>query len=449
MKQLIFICLMSLSIKALCAPLANSNNSQFYYEIGGARSISLPPNTAVKTVSLNASSEYGLGYSCGNFDPTLGLSNILNGIKGTGNNLVNGAVGAVTSAIGSLPALIMQRIDPGLYDLFQNALIRAEATLALANKSCEQYEEQINNGKNPYADWTDLSKVIDWKVQMGNQGFGSSKVDVVEAKKTVAKNNGDKGVPWIGGKKAGGQSQTPIKATYDVVKAGYNLTLNRKADETKAPKVPKGSVPPRMVEIWKDPDEASKWAVDVLGDVYIRTFDNHKVETTPGHGLLPKIEKENTQITTDLVKLVSGKSTLSLKNLNEVSSNSVLINADVIKAIRVLGPSEQTIAASKLASEAAMSKVLEKALIIRRMLITGGREPNVSQTEAHKFIQESVLQLDRDINDVLFERRIHTELASQTPKLILDLKTQHENRSYTQQREAGNEEKLIEDGAVK
>ena len=449
MNKVLFICLMLCSLHSYSAPLANSNNSEFYYQIGGARSISLPANAGVKTVSLNGAVEYGLGYSCGNFDPTLGLSNILNGIKNSGNNLINGAVGAVTSAIGSLPALIMQRIDPGLYDLFQNALIRAEATLALANKSCEQYEEQINNGQNPYADWTDLSKVIDWKVQMGNQGFGSSKVDVVAAKKTVAKNNGDKGVPWIGGKKAGGQSQAPIKATYDVVKAGYNLTLNRKADETKAPKVPKGSVSPRMVEIWKDPDEASQWAVDVLGDVFIRTFDNHKVETTPGHGLLPKIEKENTQIATNLVKLVSGKSTLSLKNLNEVSSNSVLINADVIKAIRVLGPSEQAIAASKLASEAAMSKVLEKALIIRRMLITGGREPNVSQTEAYKFIQESVLQLDRDINDVLFERRIHTELASHTPKLILDLKNQHKNRSYTQQREAGNEEKLIEDGAVK
>jgi len=49
----------------------------------------------------------------------------------------------------------------------------------------------------------------------------------------------------------------------------------------------------------------------------------------------------------------------------------------------------------------------------------------------------------------LFERRIHTELASHTPKLILDLKNQHENRSYAQQREAGNEEKLIEAGAVK
>ncbi|WP_221894321.1 hypothetical protein [Bathymodiolus japonicus methanotrophic gill symbiont] len=47
------------------------------------------------------------------------------------------------------------------------------------------------------------------------------------------------------------------------------------------------------------------------------------------------------------------------------------------------------------------------------------------------------------------EQRIHTERAPHTPKLILDLKNQHKNRSYTQQRETGNEDKLIEDGAVK
>ena len=452
MNKTLFILLMSFSLISLngySAPVANSNNSQFYYEIGGARSISLPPNVDVKTQSLNGSFEYGLGYSCGNFDPTLGLSNILNDLQGAGNSLINGAVGAVTAAIGSLPALIMQRIDPGLYDLFQNALIRAEATLSLANQTCEQYEEQINEGKNPFAGWTDLSKVIDWKVQMGNKGFGSSKVDVVQAKKTVQTSNGGNGVPWIGGNKAGGNNQEPIKATYDVVLAGYNLTLNRSADETKAPVIAKGSTPPRIVEVWEKPDDASQWAVDVLGDVYIRTHNNHAVQTTPGHGLLPKIEKAMTAIQTNLTELVSGNNQPTLENLHEVSSNAVLINRDVIQAIQALGPSEQAIAVSKLASEAAMSKVMEKALLIRRMLITGGHEPNVAQTEASEYTKESVLQLDRDINDVLFEKRVHTELASATPAMILELKAQHENRSYTHKKEAGADENIIEDGAVK
>jgi uncharacterized ParB-like nuclease family protein len=75
-------------------------------------------------------------------------------------------VAAANSAIASLPALILQRANPGLYDLFQNALLQAEETLKLATKSCEQMEAEIAAGKNPNADLLTLSKGNDWKVQM-------------------------------------------------------------------------------------------------------------------------------------------------------------------------------------------------------------------------------------------------------------------------------------------
>ena len=40
---------------------------------------------------------------------------------------------AASAAIASLPALILQRANPGLYDLFQNALLQAEDELASVN----------------------------------------------------------------------------------------------------------------------------------------------------------------------------------------------------------------------------------------------------------------------------------------------------------------------------
>ncbi len=443
------VALWLLSRSVAAAPLANSDNSEFYYQIGGARSISLPPNAQVNTALINGSFEYGLGYSCGNFDPTLGLTHILNDLKGAGNNLINGAVGAVTAAIGALPALILQRIDPGLYDLFQNAVIRAEAVLSLANQSCEDYEQQIRQGKNPFAGWNDLSKMIDWKIQMGGNGFGSAKVDVVQAKDTVQQNNGANGLPWIGGNKAGGVNQAPIKVTEDVVKAGYNLTLNRQADDNSQPQLPNGAATPRLLEVFAKPADASHWAVDVLGDVYIRTHDNHPTQTVPGYGLLPKIAKAMTGIQQDLQDLVAGKTQPSITHLEKVSSNALLINGDVVAAMTTLKPSEQAVAVSKLASEAAMAKVLEKAMIIRRLLLTASREPNLKETLAGQSIQDSISQLDRSIHDVMFERQIYNELASRTSALILDLKAQHENRGRSFQPVAGSDEKIMEDGAIK
>lgn len=430
------------------APPANSNNSAFYYQIGGARSISLPANASVKTVILDASFEYGLGYSCGNFNPLKGISDQLNSLKGIKDKLIIGAVGAVTSAISSLPALILQRINPGLYDLFQNALIRAEATISLATKACEDYEEEIRQGKNPYKGWKNISKGIDWKIQMGIGGPNSSSVGVHTAKKNVAKNNGAGGLPWINGKKAGGLNQPPIKATADVVKAGYNLTLNRKAGETKPPVIKKGEVK-RLVEVFKTPKEASDFAVDVIGDVYARTYGNSKSQTIPGHGLLPKIQTENEAVEKKMVDLVSGAAKMTQEKLAEISSNDVMITADVIQAMQRMHPSERAIAIGKLSSEVAMSNVMEKALLTRRMLITGRREPNISQTPANQHAAESIALLDRDIENVMFEKRIHTELASNTPALILELEAQHVNRGLAHQNPQGSENKVIEDGAIK
>ena len=441
------VLLINLNTPALAAPLANSDNSDFYYEIGGARSISVPANTQVNTHTVNGALEYGLGYSCGNFDPTLGLTNLLNNLKGAGNGLLNGATQAVSGAIGGLPALILQRIDPGLYDLFQNAVIRAEASVALANRTCEDYEQAIRQGQNPYAGWTDLSKIIDWKVQMGKSGFGSAQVDVVQAKENVQQANGENGIPWIGGNKAGGVKQAPIQVTQDGVLAGYNLTLNRKADDTAKPSTGKGSAP-RLVQVFPEPGKASAWAVEVLGDVHIRTHDNHPVETIPGHGLLPTVENDMAVIHQDLTRLVAGTTPATLANLEKVSSDAVLINRDVITALKTLKPSEQAVAISKLASEAAMTRTVEKAMLIRRLLLTASREPNLSATQATGVLQEAISQLDREISNVLFERQIHNELASKTAALILHLQQQHHQRGRTVQRPAGADEAIIDGGGI-
>jgi hypothetical protein len=54
----------------------------------------------------------------------------------------------------------------------------------------------------------------------------------VAAVKNTEARNGDNGVSWIGGSKAGGNGQTPIQVTTDVVCAGYNLLHNRSVDDS-------------------------------------------------------------------------------------------------------------------------------------------------------------------------------------------------------------------------
>ena len=203
-----------------------TEDSFWYYEIGGAQPVSPPPNPLVTSVTLGGSAQLGLGYSCAKFDPLLAVTHTLNNIKSGVDDMMNAMTAAASSAIAALPALILQRANPGLYDLFQNALLKAEETMKLATKSCEQMEAEIAKGKNPYADLITLSKGNDWKVQMG---IGSN--DAVSAKEAVESANGDNGVPWIGGQ-AGGSGQPVLRFTGDLVQAGYNINLNRPITET-------------------------------------------------------------------------------------------------------------------------------------------------------------------------------------------------------------------------
>ena len=234
-----------------------TEDSLWYYEIGGAQPVSVPANPSVVSVTLGGSAQLGLGYSCGKFDPVAAVTNTLNNIGAGVDNMMNAMTAAASAAIASLPALILQRANPGLYDLFQNALLQAEETMQLATKSCEQMEAEIAQGKNPYADLITLSKGNDWKVQMGIGGN-----DAVTAKDAVEFSNGDSGIPWVGGQ-AGGVGQPVLEFTGDIVKAGYNINMNRPITATGP--IPAASVT-RLSEVWSTPVAARNWVVDVVGE---------------------------------------------------------------------------------------------------------------------------------------------------------------------------------------
>ncbi|MCP5410122.1 MAG: integrating conjugative element protein [Chromatiaceae bacterium] len=400
-----------LASHSVYAAQAPTEDSLWYYEIGGAEPVSAPANPSVVSVTLGGSAQLGLGFSCGKFDPVAAVTHTLNNIAAGVDNMINAMTAAASAAIASLPALILQRANPGLYDLFQNALLKAEATLQLATKSCEQMEAEIAAGKNPYADLITLSKGNDWKVQMGIGGN-----DVVTAKETVETANGDNGVPWIGGK-AGGTGQPVLQFTGDIVKAGYNINMNRPVTAT-GPVAAADST--RLSDIWSTPTDARNWVVDVVGENIVTTCDTCRKDSIPGTGLLPKLHQESTAVTTDLQNLVSGTTPLTLVNLDDVTAPGIAITRQVIEAIREMPATEQGLIISRLVSEISTARTVEKALYARRLLLTGRQVPEVYATEvAREHADASIAELDKEIDNLLFETRVRREVVSDTITLLL------------------------------
>ena len=93
---------------ALAAPAAHAaegptEDSLWYYEIGGAEPVSAPANPSVVSVTLGGSAQLGLGYSCAKFDPVLAVTNILNDVKSGVDAMMNAMTAAASSAIAALP----------------------------------------------------------------------------------------------------------------------------------------------------------------------------------------------------------------------------------------------------------------------------------------------------------------------------------------------------------
>lgn len=391
------------------AATAPTEDGLWYYEIGGAEPVSVPANPSVVSVTLGGSAQLGLGYSCGKFDPVAAVTNTLNDIGSGVDNMMNAMTAAASAAIASLPALILQRANPGLYDMFQNALLKAEETMQLATKSCEQMEAEIAQGKNPYADLVTLSKGNDWKLQMGVGGN-----DAVTAKDAVETANGDNGVPWIGGP-AGGAGQPLLEFTGDIVKAGYNINMNRPVTATGSP-----ATVTRLSEVWTTPAAARDWVVEVVGENIVTTCDTCRKDSIPGTGLLPKLYQEASTVTGQLQSLVSGATPPTLANLEHITAPGVAITRQVIEAIRAMPASEQGLIMGRLVSEISTARTVEKALFARRLLLTGRQVPEVYATEvAREHADASIAELDKEIENLLFETRVRKEVVSDTVSLLL------------------------------
>jgi integrating conjugative element protein (TIGR03755 family) len=388
-----------------------AEDSLWYYEIGGARAITRPANPRVNTVTVDASIELGLGYSCGKFDPVLSVSNILNDIARGAENMMKAMVMAARAAIANLPAYILQRANPGLYDLFQNALLKAEETVNLVTKTCEQMEYEMAQGKDPYREWVVLSKGNDWKLVMGTGG------DIVEARDQVEGNNGRNGIPWLGGRQ-GGENQEPIQVVGDTVKAGYNVTLNRhpNADGSATGE----AAETHLAQTWADPEVARAWAVKVLGDLIVRTCEDCEPSGIPGTGALPEHDRTRLAMEEQLIKLVDGTLPPTLDNLEPVSAPGTGITRGVIEALQDLPKVDREIFISKLAGEISQARLIDRLLLLRRLLLAGRQVPEIAAAQpAQREIDRKLAELDREIENLLFDTRVRKEVVSDTVAMLL------------------------------
>ncbi|MBA2592123.1 MAG: hypothetical protein M3495_14565 [Pseudomonadota bacterium] len=118
--------------------------------------------------------------------------------------------------------------------------------------------------------------------------------------------------------------------------------------------------------------------------------------------------------------MVGGGTAPTLEALEAVTAPGTLITRQVIESIQARPASEQALFIGKIAGQVALERTVERALLARRMLVTGMRDPHVAATPAARQLQPFLAELDREIDNLLFETRVRKEISSRTAELLLE-----------------------------
>lgn len=434
MKKLLLCSLlassMSLAVYAKdIIPVGNESN-KFYYKIGGGSDFAMPPVSDITTVNLNSNTHFGLGARCNAYNPGLTMSNSINDLKSSAENLEQSVVASATGALVQLPMYFLAQANPTAYNLLNNALNSSHKKIEVSTKSCETIKDQISNGKNPYQDWGVIAVGDQWKKRLT---VSPSNTDINQTKKDIEAHSGEEGVTWVQGNKsddgslrAGGKSQPPVHVIADTVKAGYNTMLNRNLQSED------DTVNSDMSRYFANPRRAVDWITSVVGDQVITTCQDENCKkaqgSVVGHGLLPwvtscKTDKENCAdtIRDRLAKLVSSTDTMTKENLMAVSADGIVISPEVIASIRSMDSAQQMMIINKLSQEVAVQRVIDKALVAKDILSAGSQVPAISANQpAQVIISRAITNLDNNIRSLAFSSQVRKQTMSSTIYEVLN-----------------------------
>lgn len=433
----------ALLVGMLSGPAVAQSADALYYQIGGASPFSISAGRGYNPNSRGLGIQWNMNASCGNFDIGATVSNQLNGLTNGFQNLMGQVVQNAQSAVASLPAMIIQRANPGLYDLLSNGVLQGRIDFDRSTLSCRQMSERMADMAMGQG-WQQMAMAENW------QSVATTNPDVVAAQEQVDSSGGDDGVTWVGGQRRGGSGQEPIRVVGDTARAGYNL-LHGRADTSSSTPIPGGgggwgsvatndgswigggAVPGSaggggagnclggMCTVWQGPDEAAEWMQTVVGEQSIRTCDGcERSESQAGTGLVRELEREQQQVYETLSDLVSGTLPLTPENLRQVSAGDGLtVSRGVVEALRT--DPEASFMIHRLSGEMALARTLTKAIWARRLLLAGSSDPGIADNEqGMSALDRKLTAMDRDIESLRSEMEIRQALGNSAAGIALE-----------------------------
>ena len=407
------------------APAIPPSAAPWYYARGGAEPYLNFSGADRTDIEVGAGVAWSLGGVCG-FDPRAAFKQQFEDAQDALHNLGNDILGSVVPLARAAVLSEIRQLNPGLYDTITKGVFDAKESLRVSVKTCEQMQSDLSNGKSPTDGWIQIGHRERWA---RGAAAGKTPAQVADAIRQQA--GSEAGIPWVDGRRAGGANTPPIHLVGDPVRAGYRHWLDGDSG---------------LSRVFPDENAAAAWLTATVGEQTRRLCDGcNPLVVRKAQGLRVHVRKHREQARETLAAITPDGITPEQAAALSVPGMGVVITRRTLQALWRLPAEERQLLANRLASDVALAKTLEEALIARQLLATGMQDPNVQNNgEALAELERRRQLLDGEIDTVLFERRVRKEVAAETARVITERAAAVD--SFSSGAEAGPP--LLQDGAL-
>ena len=380
-----------------------------YYEIGGAHAVGGPASYR-RHARIRGSGKLALGYTCGEFDLEQNMKQMFNQFSSGLDRAVDSLMYAASGAVASLPLYLLRQANPNLANMLENTMLRYEDEYRLSVKSCQEAEEEILAGKNPYYDWVKFGKHDTWKK---SAGAGETATRIRER---TATQHGC--ITWIGGVQyfCDESDNREIRVYEDVAREGYRVLAEGGASG------PPGALPARLTEYWPTAEKAVEEILDITGETTIANARSTPPAGQPPRGLSAGMHEDASERREALAEAVEESLFRPLQpaEMEALGAPGLAVTPSLLRALRNMEPGLRASAIERISTEIALLRSLEKVNLARRVILAGASLPEVQASPAREMImQEALPLLESEARLLKDEYDLRTRAASSTAAAVI------------------------------
>lgn len=380
-----------------------------YYEIGGAHALGGPASYR-RHARIRGSGGLALGYGCGAFDLEQNLKQMFDQFSSGLDRAVDTLTYAASGAVASLPLYLLRQANPNLANMLENTMLRYEDEYRLSVKSCQEAEEEILAGKNPYYDWVKFGKHDTWRKSAGS-GETATRI-----RERTATQHGC--ITWIGGEQyfCDESDSREIRVYGDVAREGYRLLSEGGVSG------PAGALPARLTEYWPAPEKAVEEILDITGETTITNARSTPPAGQPPRGAAAGMHEDASKRKEALAEAIdqSFSRELTADEMEALGAPGLAVTPSLLRALRNMEPGLRETAVERISTEIALLRSLEKVNLARRVILAGASLPEVQASPAREMVMEEALPLlESEARLLKDEYDLRTRAASSTAAAVI------------------------------